>query len=294
MDASNQLDLWRQGEPEKDAGGVDLGSRILGGLAGFACGDALGTSVEKDAGRGGGTATEIVAEPSEKTALALVTAEAILENPGDPLRGLGAPEPGRRTTNATDSGSLPRALPAGLAYAEARTLLVQCARLSAVTHWDAQAEVACAVYTLWIRELLGGGERYGAWRRALRTARVYESGGALALDTPGPRPLPDRFWHRLENLTDLAFGDLQPSGYAGYCLECLETAAWCAIFADDAKQAVVDAVNLGGASASLGALAGGAAGVFWGVESFPDRWLTQLGEGERIKRLARRLAELRS
>lgn len=284
MGASDQLELWR--EPESEHGGAVLG-RVFGGLAGFACGDALGSTYER-ARPGCGTVTEIAAAPSERTAAALAAAESIVANPGDPLRG--APRLGRRSAAATDSGSLLRALPAALAYADVRTLLVQSARLSAATHWDPQAEVTAAVYSLWIRELLAGADLYGGWRRALRTARVYEAGGALALDTPGPRPLPERFWHRLENVTDLAYRDLQPSGYAGYCLECLEAAAWCALFAGDAEQAVVDAVNLGGAAASLGALAGGAAGVFWGVEGLPERWLAGLGELDRIGRLAGELA----
>lgn len=291
MSASDQLDLFR--EPAADDF-PSLGSRALGGFAGFACGDALGATGEQAARGRRETVTEIAAEPTERTALALATAESILASPADPLRGAGTPRLRRRTAESTDSAALPRALPAALAYSDLRTLLVASARLTATTHWDPQAEVTSAVYALWIRELLAGADRYGAWRRALRTARDYEAGGALALDTPGPRPLPDRFWSRLEDVTDLAFGDLQPSGYAGYCLECLEAAAWCAIFADDAEQAVVDAVNLGGASASLGALAGAAAGVFWGVEGLPERWLARLGELDRIARLACDLAAIRA
>ena len=286
-----QLNLWDGQDSDSHAASesspLQRGPRIFGGLLGFACGDAMGSTLEQ-AGPCREMLTEIEGPWGERTEMALATIEAILESPEDPLRCLEATgaRPSRR--DSTDNGSLPRALVA-LAYHDPRTLLLHGARLSALTHWNPQAEVCCAVYALWIRELLGGRDRYAAWREAIRIARDYEKGGALALDTPGPKPLPDLFWHRLENVTDLAFADLQPSGYAGYCLEALEAAAWCAIFAADAEQAIVDAVNLAGASASLGSLAGGVAGVHWGVDGLPERWLAELAEREKIEQLAERL-----
>lgn len=263
-------------------------------------------------------------EWTDDTGMALCVAEGVLENPQDPVPGTGrrflewaksAKDVGgtisealrgfrangdwakasretsqARTGMAAGNGSLMRTLPVALAYSDPRTMLVQSARISAMTHWDPQAEVCCAIYCLWIRQILDGVDRYAAWREALRQARDYEEGGALALDTPGPTPLPEHFWIRLENVTDLVYADLQPSGYAGYSLECLEAAAWCAIFSDGAEQAIIDAVNLGGESDTIGAVAGGVVGVHWGVDDLPERWLERLCERQRIEKLGKELA----
>lgn len=300
---AGQLGLWAESDDPSSAEAriARLFSRVTGGLLGLACGDALGAAVHEltpaVARQRYGTVTEMLGDGaraagqwSRDTATALAAVERILECPEDPLRS--AAPLGKQPT--TDNGSLAGSLAVALAYSDPRTLLVHGARLSALTHWHPQPEVCAAVYGLWIRELLAGADRYAGWREAIRAARDYERGGALALDTPGPHPLPEDFWRRLENVTDLAYRDLQPSGHAGYCLECLEAAAWCAIFAADAEQAIVDAVNLAGAAATLGALAAGAAGVCWGVEALPPRWVETLADRARIRRLANEIAELRA
>jgi len=269
-------------------------------------------------------------EWTDDSGMALCIAEGILDDPADPVPGTGerflawwptAKDVGgtisaalagfrtigdwvqassnthqARTGKAAGNGSLMRTLPVALAYADVGIMLTQSARLSAMTHWDPQAEVCCAIYCLWIRELLGGAARDAGWHRALREARRYAQTGPLAPaapDTPGPQPLPEDFWSRFEDLARLSYTDLQPSGYAGYSVECLEAAAWCALYAEDAEQAIVDVVNLAGEADTMGAVTGGAVGVYWGVEALPSRWLAKLHQRQRIEKIAQQLAELR-
>ena len=106
-------------------------------------------------------------------------------------------------------------------------------------------------------------------------------------------PLPDGFWERFDNLPKLTYADLQPSGYAGYSVECLEASAWCALYSPDAEQAIIDVVNLAGESDTMGAVTGGIVGVYWGVEALPSRWLEKLRQRERIEQLAGGLEALR-
>lgn len=158
---------------------------------------------------------------------------------------------------AAGNGSLMRTLPVALAYADPDTLLTQSARLSAMTHWDPRAEVCCAIYCLWIRELLVGAEIGVAWETALAAARWQCTGGKRAPDTCGSSPLPDDFWGRFAGVADKRYEALQESGFAGYCVECLEAAAWCCLHAEDAEMAVLDAVNMAGEADTIAALAGG-------------------------------------
>ncbi len=190
---------------------------------------------------------------------------------------------------AAGNGSLMRTLPVALAYRDRDQMLLHSARLSAMTHWDPQAEVCCAVYCLWIHQLLAGASLLDGWQTALEQGRRVVDEGTRAPDTVGPRPLPDGFWQRFDKLPELTYEDLQPSGYAGYSVECLEAAAWCALFSPGAEQAIIDVVNLAGESDTMGAVAGGVVGVHGGVGVLPERWLERLLERERIERLARRL-----
>jgi ADP-ribosyl-[dinitrogen reductase] hydrolase len=51
-----------------------------------------------------------------------------------------------RTGKAARNGSLMHTLPLALAYPERDAMLTVSARVSAMTHWDPQAELACAIY----------------------------------------------------------------------------------------------------------------------------------------------------
>jgi hypothetical protein len=87
-----------------------------------------------------------------------------------------------------------RTLPVALAYPETKTMLRQSARISAMTHWDPQAEVCCAVYCLWVQGLLEGADRLAAWQTAVDSAKTAAGRGSLAPgETPGPTPLPPLF-----------------------------------------------------------------------------------------------------
>lgn len=200
--------------------------------------------------------------------------------------------PQARSGKAAGNGSLMRTLPVALAYSSPVELQRQSARLSAMTHWDPQAEVGCLVYCLWIRELLQGTRLDTAWRAAILEARHRVQNIEPVAETPGPQPLPPHFWPQLENVEQLEEADLQPSGYAGYVLECLVAAAWCCLKSGSLEETLVRAVNLGGEADTIAAVAGGAAGAYWGVNRIPERWLQALHQRERLERVARQLDAL--
>ncbi len=266
-------------------------------------------------------------EWTDDTGMALCVAEGILDDPADPVTAAGrrlvewsqiakdvgptvgavlvgfrktgdwaaAAEsvPQARLRRAAGNGSLKRTLPVALAYADREALLTASARLSAMTHWDPQAEVCCGLYCLWIRELLAGAEVGDAWETAVGEARRQSAGGQLASDTPGPSTLPEGFWERFDQVQAKRYEELQASGFARHCVECLEAVAWCCLHADGAEMAVLDAVNLAGEADTIGALAGGVAGARWGAGSLPGRWLDPLRGRDRLEEIGRRLERLR-
>jgi ADP-ribosyl-[dinitrogen reductase] hydrolase len=208
--------------------------------------------------------------------------------------------PQARQGKAAGNGSLMRTLPVALAYHDRETMLRISARLSAMTHWDPQAEVCCAVYCLWVEHLLHGASLHEGWHAALAVGRdlamgrELAEGASLAPDTVGPHPLPDGFWQRLEAVEQMEYADLQPSGYAGYVVECLEAAAWCCLRSESLEECLIQAVNLAGEADTIAAVAGGVAGAYWGMGAIPQRWLEALYRRRDLEQVADQLASLRA
>ncbi|RYX81797.1 hypothetical protein EON83_22320 [bacterium] len=191
---------------------------------------------------------------------------------------------------AGGNGSLMRILPVALAFPNRDEMLHHSALHSAMTHHDSQAEVCCALYCLWVSRLLNGEGKREAWRAALNEAKNLKRYDER---TAGPEPLPDEFWPRLEDIENLKFEQLQPSGYAGYVVECLEAAVWCVLNFDSYEETIVKIVNLAGEADTLGAVAGGAAGTIYGLEAIPKRWLDALYEREELAKVGYSLFALR-
>jgi ADP-ribosyl-[dinitrogen reductase] hydrolase len=266
-------------------------------------------------------------EWTDDTAMTLCVAEGILVAPNDPVGEIGqrflawkdsrpkdigntiADALGRyqgdwsiaaqgtsaaRQGRAAGNGSLMRTLPVALAYSDTETMLRQSARVSAMTHWDTQAEVCCALYCLWIHHLIEGHDREVAWQTAISVAQDLAVRENIAPGkTPGMTPLPASFWQRLEGVPNLTEASLQPGGYAGYVLDCLEAAAWWILKSESLEDALIGCVNMAGEADTIAAVAGGAAGAYWGASSIPSRWLVRLRDRERIEDISQKLTRLR-
>src|SRR5438067_1306356 len=108
------------------------------------------------------------------------------------------------------------------------------------THWGELTEMVGD--GPWEPGEWAGGTGMGLWEAAQSAADL----GSLSPDTPGPAPLPPGFWERLAAVETKSYDQLQPSGYAGYIVDCLEAAAWCCLSADSLEETLILAVNLAG------------------------------------------------
>ncbi len=198
--------------------------------------------------------------------------------------------PQAKSGKAGGNGSLMRTLPVALFYRHTDKVIRQGARLSAMTHFDPEAETCCAVYNLWVKRLLRNQPRLSAWNDAVAAVREIAVGETGTEETPGMSSLPLNFWARLEAINGLAYTDLQPSGYAGYVTECLEAAVWCVLHGESLEDALIRAVNLGGEADTIAAVAGGAAGAYWGKAAIPSRWLEFLYQREQLEAIGEEIA----
>lgn len=303
--------------------GVDLIDRFEGTLVGLAVGDALGAPVEFGPQGGFMTAQEIASrygtisemigggelklkpgEYTDDTNMMLCIAESLAENRGynpDDIAQrfvrwyLTKPRDMGHTTRAAlrkiakgvswkeagdkdrpSNGSVMRCAPIGLffAFENAEILTKASIETSAITHSHRDAVLSCVVLNSMISQLVKGTGKWPAFRYAAEKA-VKDDGF-------------------FENLILASSGKRDPS--SGLAVDTIVLAVNSFTAAKTFEEAVVSAVNLGGDTDTIGAVAGAIAGAHWGVKAIPERWSSKLNpySVEKIKEIARTLFELSS
>ncbi len=164
---------------------------------------------------------------------------------------------GSTTPNALGNGSLMRILPVALAgrREDDATLVARASAASAVTHGEPLARAACALYTLVARRLLDGPDDPVAALAGAREALVR-----IAAGTP------------LEAaVAELLAWDRRTGG--GHVADAFWSAWEATSAARSYEEAVVCAVRFGNDTDTTAAVAGGLAGIRWGIAGIPPDWL---------------------
>lgn len=81
-------------------------------------------------------------------------------------------------------------------------------------------------------------------------------------------------------------------GSEGWVVTTLEAALWGFFNFDDFESGVLKVVNFGGDSDTIGAIYGGLAGAYYGVEAIPERWRKGLVKSAIVESVAADLAGL--
>lgn len=93
------------------------------------------------------------------------------------------------------------------------------------------------------------------------------------------------YYDRLRDLA--AFANLPKDHIrsTGYVVDALEAAVWSLLNTDSFKDALLKAVNLGDDTDTVGAIAGGLAGLYYGYEAIPEEWVDALQRREWVESL---------
>jgi len=293
---------------------VALADRLAGGVWGHLVGDALGVPYEFKSARSigdvawghKGTHRQLPGTWSDDGGLMLALLDSLLDvgfdptdqgqrflrwsyggdyAPGPPFdigtttsialgrfdSGVPAEEAGGLSVDDNGNGSLMRILPIALVSpdAPAGELVTMAMRSSAITHGHSRARVACAVYCLLVQRLLKGQPPASALQAALDQARAS---------------LPAELHEELEILEDYPVR----SG-AGYVLDCFWSAFESLTSSDSYQATVTRAIKYGNDTDTTAAVAGGMAGVYWGVGGIPAEWLHGMRGREIVDPLVQRL-----
>lgn len=295
-------------------------SRLLGGMFGFAVGDALGVPVEfstreerdKDTVRemrAYGTYHQPYGTWSDDTSLTLCLMENLIEGYGlqdlankfiayyregyltpygkmfdignatrnaieRMMTGENPVECGGSTEYDNGNGSLMRILP--LAYylkgINLRERIQIVEDVSALTHGHKRSKLACIMYVEMAINLINGMDKVAAYEKMLEVVKVH------CIDE-----YKDEFMH-YEMILSGQIVDCNRKGIksSGYVVDTLEAVIWSFLKEESYENTVFNAINLGEDTDTIGALAGGLAGIYYGIKDIRTNWIDCLAQKEKI------------
>lgn len=181
------------------------------------------------------------------------------------------------------NGSLMRIMPACLFCVEkgldddAAIKIIQ--QVGSLTHAHIRANIACGLYYFMVKEVLNSKEGLltrlqNGLAQGFRYYEKYLSDHAEL-----------HFYDRLRDLSQFALVPAEKIESSGYVVDALEAAVWSLATTNSFENALLRAVNLGDDSDTVGAIAGGLAGLFYGYEAIPSIWIEAIQRKEWIEKL---------
>jgi ADP-ribosyl-[dinitrogen reductase] hydrolase len=152
--------------------------------------------------------------------------------------------------------------------------------VSSVTHAHFRSVFACFIYVIYCLEILKDKEKFEAYKNMKLVLSEFLKDKSF---NPVEIALFDKI---LEN--DISKYNEKEIESSGYVLHSLEASFYCFLNSDSYEEAVLKAINLGGDTDTTGAIAGGLAGIYYGIENIPQRWIDNLARTNDIKDLAER------
>lgn len=154
-------------------------------------------------------------------------------------------------------------------------------KVSSITHGHIRSVIACFYYLEFALQILSGKDKFEIYKNLQTEIPNYLTSRAV-------NPAEIEKFNRLlkEDITQLREDEIQSSGYV---LHTFEASIWCLLTTDNYKDAVLKAVNLGEDTDTTGAVTGGLAGLIYGFDGIPEKWLQQIARYSDIENLAERL-----
>jgi ADP-ribosyl-[dinitrogen reductase] hydrolase len=183
---------------------------------------------------------------------------------------------GSTEEHSNGNGSLMRILPAAIYFMNLTELdfIQKVSNISRVTHAHPRSQLGCCLYSLYCKDLLKGLNPKEAYDALLHKAGTLFKGSEMEGELSA--------YQRILNggLPLLNESEIQSSGYV---VDTLEAALWCLLQNSNFKATVLQAVNLGDDTDTVGAVTGGMAGLYYGFDSIPKAWVGTLIKIQEVK-----------
>lgn len=149
--------------------------------------------------------------------------------------------------------------------------------VSRLTHAHPISLISCGIYCSIAGELLNGKGILSAMCVGIDNAKEYYA---------KTKPFDGYLWQfeRVDvDILSSAGADAIKSG--GFVLDTLEAALWCLLRTTSYRDCLLTAVNLGEDTDTVGAVAGGLAGLAYGKDAIPPEWIERIARAEQIDAL---------
>lgn len=172
-----------------------------------------------------------------------------------------------------------RLTPIPLIYHSNPTLALHNAALSSIlTHPHPTNTEACKIYTHLLTLILSSSSSPSSSSFASAPIITTKSTLASALSnypfsTPKLRSRFAKYTHEVASFAAVTENEIKSTGFV---IDTLEAALWGFFTTDGFREGALRVVNLGGDADTVGAVYGGLAGAFYGVESLPVEWMNGL------------------
>ncbi len=155
--------------------------------------------------------------------------------------------------------------------------------VSSITHGHIRTIVSCIIFLEFARLLLLGYKPHQAYQHIIEflPAQLTKSGV--------PHNELDLFRRILKE--DISLIDEKEIDSSGYVVHTLEASIWCLLTTDNYAGAVLRAVKLGEDTDTTGAVCGALAGLYYGQDGIPKKWLEILAGKDEIMELGMRYAK---
>lgn len=215
------------------------------------------------------TATDVVFDIGGTTKKAL---DNFLENHQEAIKC------GMTDINSNGNGSLMRMLPIALYCFFNKLKDYEIFNLvknsSSITHANDISVLGCYIYVNYLLFILNGKDIYASYNMVkCIDYSLYFDEDVIA------------YYNRLlkTNISNLRIDDLKSTGYVVYTLEAV---FWIILNTKSYSEAIVGAINLGDDTDTIGAITGSIAGIVYGYDSIPVRWLEKLKRLDYIEDMA--------
>ena len=190
-------------------------------------------------------------------------------------QGVSPIECGMKSEADNGNGSLMRILP--LAFLKDKysdeQMKEYVKNVSSLTHGHIRSIIACEFYVEMAYRLYKGAGKDDAYKMA----------GRYIIDEYGKKyPEEIEIYSRIlkENISDRHRDEIRSTGYV---VDSLEASLWAFLNGNSYEEVVFDAINLGEDTDTIGAIAGGLAGIYYGLSGIPDNWIQLIRRLDFIK-----------
>lgn len=183
------------------------------------------------------------------------------------------------------NGSLMRILPLVFYLQNERdieAIYKKVKEVSSITHAHFRSVFACFIYVVYCLEILNGSDKIEAYKNMQKIVSGFLSDKQF---NPSEIQLFDRVLKN--NIADYPENEIESSGYV---LHSLEASLWCFLNWNTYEATVLKAVNLGGDTDTTAAITGGLAGMYYGIDNIPQKWISTLVRKNDIDDLCERLS----